>query len=497
MLNCFYRIVTDGFSMSIQFEQSYAEQFADCSQPLFSAVQVAATGGAPQWLAFNQQLADKLAIPAPWQTTEQALKLYAGAALPSCLKPIALGYAGHQFGHFVPRLGDGRAMLLTELVTSSGERFDVQLKGAGTTDFSRSGDGRAPLGPVLREFVVSEAMHALGIPTTRALAAVSTGAWVYREQALPGAVLTRVASSHLRIGTAQYVASFADETLRQRFADYVIARHYPHCATAAQPYQALYSAIIERQARLVAQWMSVGFIHGVMNTDNMTLSGETIDYGPCAFMEHYDPNAVFSAIDRAGRYAYKNQPAIALWNLARLGEAWLPLMATESIAAIEHATRLVNEFPQRYEHHYYQLMANKIGLADCRQDDRQLIEQLLQTMADLQLDYTNTLRWLAQGEFSEHQPLRDWQQQWQQRLQQQGQPLAQVYTVMNQHNPAVIPRNHWLEAAITQTMESGELTLFNELMTVLRTPYEFPSSLSQYTLPATAEQRVQRTFCGT
>lgn len=482
--------------MPIGLEQSYAEQFSDCSQPLFAAAQSAAVSD-PQWLAFNQPLANQLGIPEQWQNTEQGLQLYSGAVIPSCLKPIALGYAGHQFGHFVPRLGDGRAMLLTELVTATGARVDVQLKGSGRTDFSRAGDGRAPLGPVLREFIVSEAMHALGIPTTRALAAVSTGDWVYREQALPGAVLTRVASSHLRIGTAQYISTFADDALRQRFADYVIARHYPQCATAQAPYQALYTAIIERQAQLVAQWMSVGFIHGVMNTDNMTLTGETIDYGPCAFMEHYDPNAVFSAIDRGGRYAYKNQPAIALWNLARLGEAWLPLMANEPGQAIDQATRLVHEFPQRYEHHYYQRMANKIGLETCENHDRQLIDQLLQVMAELRLDYTNTWRWLADGELAEQPPLRQWQQLWRQRLSQQGQPLAQVYARMNQINPAVIARNHWLEAALQQTLESGELTLFNELMQVLRTPYQTPTTHPHFTEPATADQQVKRTFCGT
>jgi uncharacterized protein YdiU (UPF0061 family) len=482
--------------MPFRIQHSYAEQFAAAPQQLLASAQPQPASN-PQWLAFNQQLAEQLGIPSNWQVSDQGLQLYAGNQLPDCLKPIALGYAGHQFGHFVARLGDGRAVLLAEIETTTDQHVDVQLKGAGTTVFSRSGDGRAPLGPVMREFIVSEAMHALGIPTTRALAAVTTGDWVYREQRLPGAVLTRVASSHLRVGTAQYVAGFNDDSLRRQFADYVIARHYPECRQQPQPYQALYSAIIDRQAMLIAQWMSVGFIHGVMNTDNMTLSGETIDYGPCAFMEQYDTNAVFSAIDRAGRYAYKNQPAIALWNLARLGEAWLPLMAAEPNQAIEQATDLVNQFPQRYEQHYYRIMAYKLGLTECHPDDRALIDALLQILATLQLDYTNSLRWLAEGELAEHQSLRAWQQQWQRRLALQGQPISQVYAAMKQRNPAVIPRNHWLEAAITQTLESGELTLFNELMTVLRTPYEFPATLSQYTLPATPDQRVQRTFCGT
>ncbi len=482
--------------MSFQIEYSYADQFAEAAQPLVVAAQPTPASN-PHWIAFNQELADSLAIPSDWQATDQGLQLFSGSHLPACLKPMACGYAGHQFAHFVARLGDGRAILLAELVGPQGQRFDVQLKGAGTTEFSRSGDGRAPLGPVLREFMVSEAMHALGIPTTRALAAVSTGDVVYREHVLPGAVLTRVASSHLRIGTAQYIATFADEALRRRFANYVIARHYPSCSNAEQPYQALFTAIIERQARLIAQWMSVGFIHGVMNTDNMTLSGETIDYGPCAFLEHFDPNAVFSAIDRAGRYAYKNQPAMALWNLARLAEAWLPLLAAEPEPTIAEATRLVHQFPTRYEHHYYQIMASKLGIIDCQPSDRDLIHQLLEILADQQLDYTNTFRWLAQGEAAEQQSLRCWQQQWQQRLSQQGQPLTQIYAAMNQVNPAVIPRNHWLEAAISQALETGELTLFNDLVEVLRRPYETPTMRMQYTEPAKPEQRVKRTFCGT
>lgn len=482
--------------MTYRIDNSYADQFATLSQPLLVSAQPTPASD-PSWLAFNHQLADELAIPSAWQATEQGLQLFSGNAIPSCLQPMALGYAGHQFAHFVPRLGDGRAILLSELVNPAGERFDVQLKGAGTTAFSRAGDGRAPLGPVLREFIVSEAMHALGIPTTRALAAVTTGDWVYREQALPGAVLTRVASSHLRIGTAQYVATFADDALCQRFADYVITRHYPHCAQSEQPYQALYTAIIDRQAKLIAQWMSVGFIHGVMNTDNMTLSGETIDYGPCAFMEHYDPNAVYSAIDRAGRYAYKNQPGVALWNLARLGEAWLPLMAADRTAAISIATQLVHEFPNYYEHYYNQLMANKIGVVEPLSADRELIDRLLQLMATERLDYSQTLRWLAQGQAAANKALYEWQQQWQQRLAQQGQPLAQVYARMNLLNPAVIPRNHWVEAAISQALESGELSIFNDLMTVLKTPYQEPQHLQQYTQPANDAQRVQRTFCGT
>ncbi len=496
MLNCLVTISTDGSSMSFQIQYSYAEQFAEAIQPIVASAQPSPASD-PQWLAFNQQLATELGIPACWQMTTQGLQLYAGNQLPDCLKPTALGYAGHQFGHFVPRLGDGRALLLAELATPAGTIIDVQLKGSGPTPFSRSGDGRAPLGPVLREFLVSEAMHSMGIATTRALAAVSTGDWVYREQALPGAVLTRVASSHLRVGTAQYIASFNDDALTQQFADYVLARHYPECANSAHPYQALYSAVIERQAALIAQWMSVGFIHGVMNTDNMTLSGETIDYGPCAFMEHYDPNAVFSAIDRAGRYAYKNQPAIALWNLARLGEAWLPLMASDSQQAVRCATELVQQFPRCYEQHYYALMGAKIGITDIQPDDRDLIDQLLQIMAEQQLDYTNTLRWLANGELATETTLRAWQQRWLQRLSHQPLPLTAVYAAMNQRNPAVIPRNHWVQAAISQTLESGELTVFNDLMTVLRTPYAMPTTAPQYTQPATAEQRVSKTFCGT
>lgn len=494
----------------MQVDQSYANTFAEQPDAELVLPSQPIQAREPQWLAFNAELAAHLGIPESLHATAAGLGLYSGTNLPDWVQPVALGYAGHQFANFVPRLGDGRALLLTEIIAPDGERFDLQLKGSGTTPFSRGGDGKAPLGPVMREFLVSEAMHALGVPTTRALAAVATGDWVQRDDAQPGAIITRVAKSHLRIGTAQFVAhkitQGADESLRQAFADYVIARHYPLSKDRKHPYRALLRQIIDQQAHTVAHWMSLGFVHGVMNTDNMTLSGETIDYGPCAFMENYDPNAVFSAIDRAGRYAYKNQPGIALWNLARLAEAWLPLLAKTGESQeqlIESVTELVHEFPLRYEAYYDQKMAQKLGLKTVTPETQALVRDWLSIMNDHALDYTLSFRRLADvldakaNSFAQINDWTEWYQRWQHLLTQQSESTNNIINCMQQHNPAVIPRNHWVEAAIQQTLSSGELTIFNELAQVLRTPYDFPAEHSRYAEPAAPEQRVTRTFCGT
>lgn len=494
----------------MQTDHSYATAFANSVNAELVLPSPPDHAREPQWLAFNTDLAVHLGIPDEFHATTTGLGLFSGNDLPVWARPVALGYAGHQFANFVPRLGDGRAVLLAEVIAPNGERFDMQLKGSGTTPFSRGGDGKAPIGPVIREFLVSEAMHALGVPTTRALAAVATGDWVQRDTAQPGAIITRIAKSHLRIGTAQYVAhkiqQGADESLRQQFADYVITRHYPVSNDRKHPYRALLRQIIDQQAHTVAQWMSLGFIHGVMNTDNMTLSGETIDYGPCAFMESYDPNAVFSAIDRAGRYAFKNQPGIALWNLARLAEAWLPLLAKAGDSEqqlIESATELVHEFPLRYEAYYNQKMASKLGLSSTSAETQALVRDWLKYLNENALDYTLSFRLLADtltGDakfFEAYHQWHAWQQQWHQLLSQQGDSDTTVRNRMQQHNPAVIPRNHWVEAAIQQTLETGDLTLFNELAQVLQTPYQFPHSYPQYADPAQPEQRVARTFCGT
>ncbi|PTB87687.1 YdiU family protein [Pseudidiomarina aestuarii] len=497
-------------AIRMQIEHSYADTFAANLDAELVAPSQPAKARDPQWLAFNADLATQLGIPESLHATQAGLELYSGAKLPDWAQPVALGYAGHQFANFVPRLGDGRALLLAELVTADQQRFDMQLKGSGTTPFSRGGDGKAPLGPVMREFLVSEAMHALGVPTTRALAAVATGDWVQRDEAQPGAIITRIAKSHLRIGTAQFVAQQiaqgADESLRQAFADYVIQRHYPLSNDRKPPYRALLRQIIDQQAHTVAHWMSLGFVHGVMNTDNMTLSGETIDYGPCAFMENYDPNAVFSAIDRAGRYAYKNQPGIALWNLARLAEAWLPLLAKTGESQeqlIESVTELVHEFPIRYEAYYDQKMALKLGLRTPSKDTQAVVRDWLGILNTNQLDFTLSFRRLADvleiqdSRFNHLNEWNDWYQSWQQLLSRQQDSATSVVTRMRQHNPAVIPRNHWVEASIQETLRSGELKIFNELAQVLRTPYDFPTALSRYAEPAAPEQRVTRTFCGT
>jgi len=348
----------------------------------------------PRLIAFNRDLAEELGLDVP-AIEPAAAAIFSGNALPAGAEPIAVAYAGHQFGSFVPQLGDGRAILLGEVIDRSGRRRDIQLKGSGRTPFSRRGDGRAALGPVLREYVVSEAMHALGIPTTRALAAVATGEPVYREEVLPGAVLTRVAASHIRVGTFQFFAARGDQDGVRTLADHVLARHYPELAEAERPYLALLAGVAERQARLVAHWMHVGFIHGVMNTDNMAVSGETIDYGPCAFMDAYDPQTVFSAIDHGGRYAFANQPNIALWNLARLAETLLPLIDPDPQAAIGQAREALGGFAERFEGFWLDGMRRKLGLATAEADDQALANGLLQAMAQGTADFTLTFRRLC------------------------------------------------------------------------------------------------------
>lgn len=456
----------------------------------------------PQWLAINTELAEYLGIPEDLCGSEQGLQLFSGNHIPDWAQPTALGYAGHQFANYVPQLGDGRALLLGEIIAKDGQRFDLQLKGAGRTPYSRGGDGRSPLGPVLREYVVSEAMHHLGVPTTRALAAVATGELVQREHAEPGAILTRVARSHLRVGTAQYVLAFKDRDLLQRFADYVIARHYPACAQAEQPYLALLEAVIDRQAQLLAHWMSLGFIHGVMNTDNMTLSGETIDYGPCAFMEAYDPATVFSSIDRRGRYMYQNQPPIAMWNLARYAETLLPLLHAEgedSDAAIQLATRAVEGFEARYQGYYWQRMTAKIGLTPEQSGAQLLVQDLLDLLEQNQIDFTLAFRFLSDAEptrfanlFKTDAAWQPWYQRW-----QSAWPDGFKPTQLQLVNPAYIPRNHRIQELIDEAINEGSLAKFNRLHQVLREPFVEREENSDLMAPATAGEQVTRTFCGT
>ena len=419
------------------------------------------------------------------------VEVFAGNAVPEGAHPIAQAYAGHQFGGWVPQLGDGRALLLGEILAPDGARFDLQLKGSGPTPFSRRGDGRAAIGPVIREYLVSEAMAALGVPTTRALAAVTTGQPVWRETALPGAVLTRVAASHIRVGTFQFFAARSDTEALRLLTDHVIARHYPQ----AEGPLGLLDAVTAAQARLIARWMSLGFIHGVMNTDNMAVSGETIDYGPCAFMDGYDPQKVFSSIDQFGRYAYANQPQIALWNLAQLGSCLLPLMGDEA-RAIEDATASINRFAEIYEAEWLVRFAAKIGIAAPRPEDIGLIQQLLNVMAQQGADFTRTFRALSEGraaaEFADPAGFEVWARRWQDRLAEEVAPEAR----MRGANPAVIARNHRVEAAI-QAATQGDLGPFHTLNRILATPFELAPEDAEYARAPSEDEQVQRTFCGT
>ena len=463
----------------------------------------------PRLIKLNRPLAVKLGLdPARLESPEGA-EILAGKRLPDGADPIAMAYAGHQFGHFVPQLGDGRAILLGEVIDADGVRRDIQLKGSGPTPFSRRGDGRAALGPVLREYIVSEAMAALGIPTTRSLAAVITGESVMRETLLPGAVLTRVASSHIRVGTFQYFAARGDTEGVKRLADHVIARHYPDIASAMRPYHALLAGVIARQAELVARWLHVGFIHGVMNTDNTSISGETIDYGPCAFLDHYDPAAVFSSIDEQGRYAYANQPRIALWNLTRFAECLLPLLSDDKDKAIEQAQTVLAEFPGQFTDAYQSGLRRKIGLFTARDGDEALVQDLLDAMAKNQADFTLTFRRLsdAAGDADRHQDVRalfaepaaydEWAARWRKRLDEESQSPAERTADMRATNPAFIPRNHRIEAVIQAAVARDDYTPFEELHAVLAKPYDDQPVYSHYANPPEPDQRVLQTFCGT
>ncbi len=464
---------------------------------------------APGLIKLNAALLEELGLDPSSTAPETTARLFAGNEIPVGADPLAMAYAGHQFGNFVPQLGDGRAILLGEVIDRTGQRRDIQLKGAGQTPYSRNGDGRAALGPVLREYILAEAMHALGIPTTRALAAVTTGEPVYRETILPGAILTRVASSHIRVGTFQYFASRGDTEAVRHLADHVIARHFPQAAGSDSPYLALIETVLERQAALVAAWMHVGFIHGVMNTDNMAISGETIDYGPCAFMDTYDPATVFSSIDRGGRYAYGNQPAIAQWNLARFAETLLPLVDGASDAAIQQATDLIRSFFGRYEAHWMAGMRRKLGLASSEPGDIDLIHEMLDAMKTSGADFTLTFRRLcdaaadAQADtgvrdlFADRQAYDAWAAQWRARLERDPQTPAERAERMRHTNPAVIPRNHRVEQALKAAVEDGDFIPFEEILCILEHPFEDRPELAGYTEPPQEDERVLRTFCGT
>ena len=464
---------------------------------------------APRLIRLNRDLAAELGLDPDLLESPDGVETLAGRRVAQGSEPIATAYAGHQFGNFVPQLGDGRAILLGEVVDRAGVRRDIQLKGAGPTPFSRNGDGRAGLGPVLREYLVSEAMHALGVPTTRALAAVSTGEPVYRETVLPGAVLTRVASSHIRIGTFQFFAARGDADGVRLLADHVIARHYPDLAGTEHPYRGLLDGVVARQADLVARWLLVGFIHGVMNTDNMSVAGETIDYGPCAFMDAYDPATVFSSIDQLGRYAYGNQPRIAQWNLTRLAETLLPLFADDEKEAIEVAQHSLRTFPGVFEAAYRNGLRRKIGLRMEREGDAELAGQLLDTMADNKVDFTLFFRRLADAAsglgvdslvrdlFIDPTACDAWFGRWRDRLAIEGGEGAERRDAMRAVNPAFIPRNGRVEAAIEAAIGRSDFAPFDELVTVLARPYEDQPAFARYAEGPEAGGPAYRTFCGT
>jgi serine/tyrosine/threonine adenylyltransferase len=463
----------------------------------------------PRLIKLNRPLAVHLGLDPDRLGSPEGTEILAGKRIPDGADPIAMAYAGHQFGHFVPQLGDGRAILLGEVIDADGVRRDIQLKGSGPTPFSRRGDGRAALGPVLREYIVSEAMAALGIPTTRSLAAVVTGERVMRETPLPGAVLTRVASSHIRVGTFQYFAARGDTDGVRRLADHVINRHYPEAANAERPYHALLEGVIARQAQLVARWLLVGFIHGVMNTDNSSISGETIDYGPCAFMDQYDPATVFSSIDEQGRYAYANQPRIALWNLTRLAECLLPLFSDAQDKAIEEAQVALGGFAEAFTAAYQAGLRNKLGLFTAREDDPALAQDLLDAMARNQADFTLTFRRLSDAAldpggdaevrrlFADSTAYDEWVARWRQRISEEPQAPVARQAAMRTVNPAFIPRNHLIEAVIDAAVNRNDFAPFEELLAVLSKPYDDQSTLAGYAEPPEPHQRVLQTFCGT
>ena len=452
----------------------------------FFTVQPPSPVAAPKLIALNDALARELGIDPAQLRGPEGIEVLAGNHVPDGAEPLAQVYAGHQFAGWSPRLGDGRAVLLGEVVDTSGHRRDIQLKGSGRTPYSRGGDGRAWLGPVLREYLVSEAMHAFGIPTTRALAAISTGQQVQRETALPGAVLTRVAASHIRVGTFQYFAARQDTEALKALADYVMARHFPEAQTPLD----LLNGVIARQAALIARWMSVGFIHGVMNSDNMAISGETIDYGPCAFMDSYHPETVYSSIDRQGRYAYFRQPEIAVWNLAQLASSLLPLMG-EQDAAIAAATQAVHRFPDVYATRWLAVFRTKIGLTTARDGDAALIQRLLDWMTDTGADFTNTFRTLSLDVVPDG--LSGWAEDWRKRAAQDG---SDTLSIMAAANPAFIPRNHRIEQAI-QSAVAGDFAPFHRLSAVLTRPFADQPDAADLQLPPEPEEVVQRTFCGT
>ena len=455
--------------------------------------------GSPQIIMLNEPMAAALGLNV--QGLEQAADVLAGNETPEGAFPLAQAYAGHQFGNFT-MLGDGRALLLGEQITPKGDRFDIQLKGSGPTPYSRRGDGRAALGPMLREYIISEAMHGLGIPTTRSLAVVTTGETVYRETKLRGAIVTRVAASHLRVGTFEFAAQWGKYEDLQALADYALERHFPAYKNGENRYLQLLQQVIRRQAELIASWQLAGFIHGVMNTDNMAISGETIDYGPCAFMDVYDPATVFSSIDREGRYAYGNQPYIGSWNLARFAESLLPLLHSDESEAIQLAEAALKEYSAIYSLAWLGGMRAKLGLFEEEEQDAQLIKELLELMQQHRADYTNTFAALTTNELEQTdlfaaESFKSWHGQWQDRLNKQNQTKEEAHQLMRRSNPAVIPRNHRVEEALEAAVQHDDYTVLEKLLAVLDDPYAYSQEQKAYAALSETSAMPYRTFCGT
>ncbi len=484
------------------FDNTFACQLSEFAVPCCAEVVPQ-----PSLIKINRKLARELGLSVDALETAQGTEIFAGNKVPIGAAPLAQVYAGHQFGNFSPQLGDGRALLLGEIVNAQGYRYDVQLKGSGRTPFSRGGDGKAALGPVLREYLVSESMHALGVPTTRALAAVTTGEPVYREVPIPGAVLTRTAASHLRIGTFQFFAARQNTEMVKKLADYAITRHYPAVQESSNVYLGFFKAVAKAQAELVAHWMSIGFIHGVMNTDNTSISGETIDYGPCAFMDRYDPMTVFSSIDLHGRYAYAKQPSILTWNLARFAETLIPLTDTDQDQAIIFLTSAIEEASSQCQNEWDRRMCAKIGLDSNNKNDTRITHDLLELMREGNADFTNTFRHLsntlrkgkrfARKQFQDPAKFDIWEKRWIERIKEGPVSMDTCASQMDQINPAYIPRNHKVEEVLSAAINNSDYKLFEDMLALLSTPFDETVGYEEFALPAPVSAVPYKTFCGT
>ena len=499
-----FLMVTEGRARMKNAGWNFEHSYTELPDVFFQKASPTAVAS-PKLLVFNASLAKQLGLNSLVLSGPDAAQVFSGNQVPEEAHPIAQAYAGHQFGNFT-MLGDGRALLLGEHITPEGNRFDIQFKGSGRTPFSRRGDGRAALGPMLREYIISEAMHALGIPTTRSLAVVSTGEFVLRDRPLPGAVLTRVAASHIRVGTFEYAAARGDAADIAALTLYTLDRHFPNYPEDQPPALTLLRNVIEKQAKLVAKWMQVGFIHGVMNTDNMALSGETIDYGPCAFMDTYNPNTVFSSIDEQGRYAYANQARIALWNLERFAETLLPILSDDEETAVQLAQDAIDSFAEIFNSAWLSGMQGKLGLLGSEEGDQTLITQLLGLMQKAECDYTNTFRSLPLLLESDAPPLaalasltefKEWKNSWHARINRQNISRTELVSLMNRNNPSVIPRNHRVEEALKAAELNDDLSVMEKLVKTLQSPFADSADHLEYSKPPEAHERVVATFCGT